>query len=108
MREEEIKKLRHVVLFKFKDSSEPAIIESLHQQFIHLAAVIPEIEAFEWGLNHSPEDLHQGLTHCYMLTFLSEDDRDNKYTPHPQHQNFVKQLKPHLDKVLVVDYWAHS
>ena len=58
------------------------------------------------GLNDSPEDLHQGFTHCYMLTFKSEEDRDSIYTPHPKHQAFVASLQPHLDKVFVVDYWT--
>jgi hypothetical protein len=26
--------------------------------------------------------------------------------PHPAHQAFVEVLKPHLDKVLVLDYWS--
>jgi hypothetical protein len=28
------------------------------------------------------------------------------YLPHPAHKAFVDVLMPHLDKVLVIDYWA--
>ena len=68
---------------------------------------IPVIKDFEWGINDSPEDFHQGFTHCYLLTFASEEDRDSIYAPHPQHQAFVKSLEPHLEKVFVVDYWTN-
>ncbi|MEL6593896.1 MAG: Dabb family protein, partial [Bacteroidota bacterium] len=47
------------------------------------------------------------FTHCYLLTFASEEDRDSVYTPHPQHQAFVQSLQPHLEKVFVVDYWTN-
>jgi len=99
--------LRHVVLFKFKDDTSTEQVQQLNDAFIELKKHIPVIQEFEWGLNDSPEDLHQGFTHCYLLTFTSEEDRDGKYTPHPKHQAFVASLKPHLEKAFVVDYWAN-
>ena len=102
------KVLRHVVLFKFKDSSSESDVEAVHQSFQELAGKIPVIKAFEWGLNDSPEDFHQGFTHCYIISFASEADRDSVYTPHPAHQAFVAGLQPHLDKVFVVDFWANE
>ena len=104
--EKKEKLLRHVVLFKFKEESSDEAIEELNQSFQALATAIPEIKDFEWGLNDSPEDFHQGFTHCYLVTFVSEKDRDSVYTPHPEHQAFVKSLQPHLEKVFVVDYWT--
>ena len=67
---------------------------------------ISEIVSIEWGKNNSPEGLNQGFTHCFFVTFKDEADRDT-YLPHPDHQAFVKLLKPFLDKVLVVDYWTN-
>jgi hypothetical protein len=55
--------------------------------------------------NNSPENLNQGLTHCFFLSFESERDRD-AYLPHPAHKEFGKLLGPYLDKVVVVDYWV--
>lgn len=101
------KYLRHVVLFKFKESASAESVELLNQAFNALPQQIPVIKDFEWGLNDSPENLDQGFTHCYLLTFDSEEDRDSIYAPHPAHQAFVQSLEPHLEKVLVVDYWAN-
>lgn len=101
------KLLRHVVLFKFKDEASEAEVNKLNDAFNALADSIPVVKDFEWGLNDSPENFHQGFTHCYLLTFESEEDRDSVYTPHPQHQAFVSSLQPHLEKVFVVDYWTN-
>ena len=101
------KVLRHVVIFKFNDESTDEDVNRLNEAFNALPEAIPVIKDFEWGLNDSPEDFHQGFTHCYLLTFDSEEDRDSVYTPHPQHQAFVKSLQPHLEKVFVVDYWTN-
>ena len=97
--------LRHVVLFKFKDTSLPADIKKVEQAFAGLSQKIKLIKAFEWGTNVSPENLSQGLTHCFLVTFSSEKDRDD-YLVHPDHKAFVEVLIPHLDKVTVIDYWA--
>lgn len=102
---ENSKTLRHLVFFKFKDSASPEEIKVINDAFIALPESIPEIRAFEWGLNNSPENLHQDLTHCYMVTFSSEADREI-YLPHPSHKAFVEKLKPILDKVVVLDYFV--
>ncbi len=101
------KLLRHVVLFKFKESSTAAEIKRVEDAFRALPSQIKEIKAFEWGTNNSPENLNQGFTHCFFVSFSSEKGRE-VYLPHPAHQAFVEVLKPHLDKVLVIDYWAEK
>jgi hypothetical protein len=98
-------KLRHVVLFQFKESSTADEIESVVQAFRELPKLIPQIDDFEFGTNNSPEGLEDGFTHCFLVTFRSEKDREF-YLPHPAHQSFVNVLRPHLEKVLVVDYWT--
>jgi hypothetical protein len=97
--------LRHVVLFKFKDSSSAADVKKVEDAFRALKGKISLIKDFEWGKNTSPENLNQGLTHCFLATFTSDKDRDD-YLVHPDHKAFVEVLKPHLDKVTVIDYWA--
>jgi Stress responsive A/B Barrel Domain len=101
------KMLRHVVLFKFKDSATPAQIKEVEAAFRKLPTQIKEIKGYEWGTNNSPENLNQGFTHCFFLSFESEADRA-VYLPHPDHKAFGKVLGPHLDKVLVVDYWTQD
>lgn len=97
--------LRHVVMFQFKDSSSEADVQRVVDAFRALPSKISEIAAFEYGVNNSPEGLDGGLTHCFLVTFKSEADRA-AYLPHPDHQAFVEVLKPHLEKVTVIDYWA--
>tara|TARA_R110001632_G_scaffold37131_10_gene93957 strand:- start:3004 stop:3420 length:417 start_codon:yes stop_codon:yes gene_type:complete len=97
--------LRHVVLFKFKESATSTDIEKVEAAFIALPSKIKEIKDFEWGLNNSPEGLNKGFTHCFFVTFDSEDDR-SIYLPHPSHMAFVEVLGPHLEDVLVLDYWS--
>ena len=99
------KKLRHVVLFKFKDTSSAEDVQKVEKAFKDLAKKLALVKDFEWGKNSSPENLNQGLTHCFFVTFNSDKDRDT-YLTHPDHQAFVEVLKPHLDKVTVIDYWA--
>jgi hypothetical protein len=101
----ENKMLRHVVLFKFKDNATSEQVKQVEDAFRKLPSEIKEIKDFEWGTNNSPENLSQGLTHCFFLSFESEKDRD-AYLPHPAHKAFGAVLKPYLDKVVVVDYWA--
>lgn len=101
----EQKLLRHVVLFKFKDSTSTADIQKVEAAFRELPSKIKEIKSLEWGTNNSPEGLDNGFTHCFFLTFASEADRA-AYLPHPDHKAFGTVLTPHLDKVQVLDYWA--
>ncbi len=97
--------LRHVVMFKFKDGTSSQQIREIEDAFRALPGKIDAICDFEWGTDVSVENRHQGFTHCFLVTFRSEADRA-EYIPHPDHKEFGKILGPHLDKVLVVDYWA--
>ena len=101
------KMLRHVVLFKFKDSATPAQVKEVEDAFRKLPSQIKEIKSLEWGTNNSPEGLAQGFTHAFFVTFDDEAGRA-VYLPHPAHKAFGKVLGPYLDKVLVVDYWAQQ
>ncbi|MBK6817770.1 MAG: Dabb family protein [Saprospiraceae bacterium] len=99
------KNLRHVVLFKFKDASSAEDIKKVETAFGVLPSKISQIKGYEWGTNNSPENHNEGFTHSFVLTFTSEADRD-AYLIHPEHKAFGKVLGPHLDKVLVIDFWA--
>jgi hypothetical protein len=103
----ETKLLRHVVLFKFKENTATSSVQAIETGFRALALELDIVRSFEWGINNSPEGLSQGFTHCFFLTFASEEDR-NAYLPHPAHQEFVQLLRPHIEKALVLDYWANA
>ena len=98
------KMLRHVVLFKFKEGTTPEKIKEVESAFASLPGKIDVIKGFEAGTNVSVENRSEGLTHCFMLSFSSDADRD-AYLIHPDHKEFGKSLGGCLDKVLVVDYW---
>jgi len=100
------KTLRHVVLFKFKEGTTDEELKTVEKAFEALPSKIPEIVDFEWGTNNSPEGLDKGFTHCFFLTFNSEEGR-SIYLPHPEHKMFGEVITPHLEDVLVVDYWAN-
>jgi hypothetical protein len=97
--------LRHVVLFKFKDSATPADVTRIVEAFRGLPGKIDAIKGFEWGTDVSPEGKAQGLTHCFVVTFADEAGRD-AYLPHPAHKEFVALVGPQIDKLCVVDFWA--
>jgi hypothetical protein len=97
--------LRHVVLFKFNDAATPSDINKVEAAFAALPSKIKEIKDFEWGINNSTEALNKGFTHCFFVTFDTEEER-SIYLPHPDHLAFVDVLGPHLDDVLVLDYWS--
>ncbi len=98
------KVLRHVVLFKFKNSATEADIKQIVEAFEELPQKIDGILDFEWGTDISPEGLSDGYTHVFLVSFKNEKSRD-EYLPHPAHKAFGGIVGPHLDKVLVVDYW---
>jgi len=102
------KQLRHVVLFKFKDSVQSEAIKKAEEAFTALPNKISEIKDFEWGINNSPEGLDKGFTHCYFLTFNNNEEDRAVYLPHPDHKAFGEILSPLLEDVLVVDYWTDN
>ncbi len=99
------KVLRHVVLFAFKPTSSAEEIQRVVQAFAALPSQIDAIIDFEWGTDVSVEGKADGFTHCFFVTFQDAAGRD-AYLPHPAHSAFGQLLRPHLEKVLVLDYWA--
>lgn len=99
------KMLRHVVLFAFKPTSSANDIQRIAQAFAALPSQIDAIIDFEWGSDVSVEGKADGFTHCFFVTFQDAAGRD-AYLPHPAHNAFGQLLRPHLEKVLVLDYWA--
>lgn len=96
-----------MVMFGFKDGTSPAEIETVVTRFHALQTQVPGIEAFEWGVNVSPEGLNQGLSHAFLLDFATEAARD-AYLPHPQHKAFADWVGAYVETVTVVDYWAET
>jgi len=94
---------RHVVLFKFKDTSTKEDVKMVEAAFRALPSKIDTITDFEWGTDVSPEGKAQGFTHCFLVTFKDKAGLE-VYIPHPAHKEFGKVAGPHFDKVLVIDF----
>ena len=99
--------LRHVVAFKYKEDASDKKIADIEKAFAGLKKTIHQIKAFEKGVNNSPEGLNKGFKHCYLITFESEKGRDD-YLKHPEHLKFVDLVRPVLEDVFVIDYWAEK
>ena len=98
-------KLNHVGCFKFKTTAAPADIKKVEEAFQALPKQISQVQSLEWGANVSKEKRDKGFTHCFLLSFKSEADRD-AYIEHPAHKAFGKLVGPVLDDVFVLDFWA--
>ena len=95
--------IRHVVLLRFKDEASGSRRADIASSFAALADEVPMVQSLEWGVNAGPEGLDKGFTHCFVVTFATEADRD-AYIPHPAHRAFVEKSQAWLADVLVVDY----
>src|SRR6476469_325067 len=102
---EQEKVLRHAVFFKFKDDTSAEDVASVVEAFGALPKKIDSIKDYQAGKNVSPIGFDDGFTHCFLVTFKDEAGRA-KYLPHPEHKAYGDGLRPHLDKVFVVDYWG--
>ena len=101
------KVLYHVVCLKFKPEAKPEQIKAAETAFAALKEKIPGITSLNWGTNVSPENKNKGFTHCFVVTFATEKDRD-AYLPHPEHKAFGKVLGPVVADVFVIDFWSQG
>ena len=101
------KMLYHVVAIKFKHDAKPEQIKAVETAFAELKTKIPGITSLNWGTNVSPEQKNKGFSHCFVLTFATEKDRD-AYLPHPEHKAFGKVLGPIVGDVMVIDFWSQE
>jgi hypothetical protein len=99
--------LYHVVTIKFKADAKAEQIKAAETAFAGLKEKIPGITSLNWGTNVSPEKKDKGFTHCFVLTFANEKDRD-AYLPHPEHKAFGKVLGPVVADVMVIDFWSQE
>lgn len=96
-------KLRHMVAFKFKETTTKEQIKQVEDVFRALKTKIPQITSFEWGTNVSPEKFDKGFTHGFILGFRSDKDRDI-YLAHPDHKKFADLAGPMLADIFVIDF----
>ena len=101
------KLLYHVVSIKFKSEATAEQIKAVETAFRELKTKVPGVLSLSGGTDVSPEKRSHGFTHCYVLTFASEKDRD-AYAVHAAHKAFGKLLGPVMEDVMVVDFWPQQ
>lgn len=112
--------VRHIVLFRYKDSVTPAQRSEITRRFLAMQKAClrhgkPYIVSIEEGFQHSGEGADQNLEQGFVVTFRSQGDR-NYYVGQPVvtdpahyepvHQAFKEFVGPLLAPkgVLVFDY----
>src|SRR5207237_8612557 len=85
----------HVGSLEFKEGASQEQIRQVEEAFAALKDKVPGVVVMTWGTNVSPEKHDKGFTHCFILAFDSDKDRD-AYLVHPEHKAFGKVLGPVL------------
>lgn len=83
--------IKHIVLLPFKSSLSKDEIKQIMQSLADLKKEIPQIMSFSWGENNSPENLHRGYLHGFIMEFKNEMDR-NIYLEHPAHVKVAQEV----------------
>ncbi len=99
--------LRQVMLIRFKPDTTTEDILAVERLARQLPLRVPALRGFEWGTDVSVENRSEGFTHCYLMTFGSPDDRA-AYLAHPAYRELMDRARPHIDRLIVVDYWARE
>jgi hypothetical protein len=81
---------KHIVLVRFKPQTTHEEIAEVFEALDELKDKIPGIVDICSGPYESPEGLHKGFTHAFIVTFADLESRD-AYLEHPAHEP-VKQL----------------
>ena len=105
LRAEETGPFRHFVSFQFKEGTSEDKINEIVAGFLALKGKIDTITDLEWGGTENVEPRNDGFTHSFLVSFRDRAGLET-YLPHPAHQEFVKLLRPHLEKAYVFDYTA--
>jgi Stress responsive A/B Barrel Domain len=98
---------KHMVLLRFSPQTTREEIAEIFEALDELQEKIPGILDVSSGPYDSPEGLHKGFTHGFLVTFADEGSR-NVYLEHPAHevvkQMIVRQLAGGLADVIAFDF----
>lgn len=97
--------IKHVVLFKFKETVADSQVQSLFGEIRDLQSIIPGYEEFIGGSYSSPEGLNQGYNYGFILTFSNAIARD-AYVFHPEHDRVKGKVVPLVDGIVAFDFEA--
>src|SRR5262249_54430291 len=98
-----MKRVQHMVLVRFKGQRPPTRVGDLFAALARLRHSIPGILHYSGGPYASPEGLHGGFTHGFLMTFTDAQAR-NRYLDHPEHEKVKAAFLPLLDNVIAFDF----
>lgn len=98
-------KVHHMVVVKFKDGVEGAVIDDVFRRLGELPGEIPGISSYAAGPYSSREGLNAGFTHGFLMTFESPQARD-AYLIHPEHERVKERILPFVQDVVAFDFEA--
>ena len=96
-------KVKHIALLKFKQGTSDEQIDDLFNTLLDLSENVEGIDDYVSGPNSSPENLNQGYSHGFVMTFHDAAARD-AYLAHPEHQAFTQKFLPLIDSIVVFDF----
>jgi hypothetical protein len=104
--------VRHVVAFRFAANVTAEQKQEVVDEFQAMKGQISSIVSLESGLNNSPEGLDKGFTHVFIVTFRTNEERDDYVYKDPVHEKFKALVGPLLDGgangVIVLDFEAST
>lgn len=98
----------HIVLFRYRDNISWTKLESHFRDFAALKHTClkdgkPYMLSMRMGKNTSWENFGRGMTHCFVLEFASEADRDYYLIKDKVHHAFSELAGPLIEDSVVVD-----
>jgi hypothetical protein len=94
---------KHIAILRFKSHVASAQAEGIMAELRELRKVIPQIKDFSGGTNNSPEGLAKNLTHGFVMSFNSPEDRD-AYLVHPEHEKIKEKALPLVEDIVIFDF----
>jgi hypothetical protein len=96
-------KLKHIVLFKFKEGITEEVLQPYFDQLLDLTENIEGIEDYVFGKNISLENLDHGYTHGFVMTFADSSVRET-YLKSSELQRIRAEVDPKTDSAVVFDF----
>jgi hypothetical protein len=104
---EEGRVLRHIVLFDLKAETDAETLAAIEAGANQMGVDIEQIQHIEWGRNLDFNTRNDGYDFVLLVEFASIEDLEI-YGPHPDHDVFRDIVRPHVERILVVDYWGKT
>lgn len=95
--------IKRVVLFTFKPGTLDTSVNQFFAELSKLRNTVQGVEDFVSGPYSSEDNLNQGYTYAFVMTF--RDDKARKaFGDDPGHQKTVGSMTDSFDKVLAFDF----